>query len=980
MNVSNIKYPEFRRFYFLMLFFPCILNAQIKEIGLPFINNYSREIYQAGTQNWGITQDNEGIMYFANNTGVLEFDGNNWELHTLPNESIVRTVAYYNNKLYAGGFDEFGYFSIDERGKHIYTSLSDLLPKEERDFGEIWRIFSTRDGIVFQSFLKIIIIKDDHVKVVKPISGFGFSYFANNVLYVIDRETGLYSLRGAELSMIYEDENFFKDNEIKFIIPHGNNSLLIGTTNIGIFNFNGKELSLWDVDVNKRFLKEQIYTGIPLPEEQIAVGTIQNGLYIINFNGEIVLHINRFKGLQNNTVLSLFIDRHSDLWLGLDNGIDALEISSPISLINYSYNIETSYASIVHNNILYIGTNQGLFAKQVSEITNQSLIDDDFVLVEGTMGQVWDLEIINNELICGHTLGTFKIQGYTSIKVSDIEGGWDYVEVPWDESKVIGGGYNGLVLYETFTDETSGIKEVGLVRGFSESSKELYFDKNQNLWITHGYKGIFKVKLNEDFKSVSYVNLYNSTRGLPELPYSITEINEEVYFVARNGIYFYDYETDSFKINKEITSLFGDISELSKVVEDYRGDLWYFSGNELGVLRLQEDGTYSKIAIPFNRIKNQFISASFENIFVFDAENAFIGSQQGMLHYNSQKFKDFKIPYKTFIGDVTIKSRSNDSVLFHKFHEIYNGKKNDADIELPHRYNSISFQFMTPYFEAPRQISYSYKLKGFNESWSPWSRRTIKEYTNLKEGDYTFEVRAKNIYNNISSSALINFSVKPPVYRTKLAYTIYGLTFVFIIILNVIYFRKKLDKAREHEKQRHKKELVAKEQKFLEEAKLSEEEIDRLKNEKLLIEMRHKDMELANSTMHIIQKNKFLTKVKDDVHDLINKLSLESNKYALRQIVKRIDKDIKSDRQWKVFDKHFDEVHRDFTNRLKERHPELTPKDLRLCSYLRMNISTKEIAPLMNISVRGVEISRYRLRKKLDLDRDLNLTEYIMSI
>jgi DNA-binding NarL/FixJ family response regulator len=144
--------------------------------------------------------------------------------------------------------------------------------------------------------------------------------------------------------------------------------------------------------------------------------------------------------------------------------------------------------------------------------------------------------------------------------------------------------------------------------------------------------------------------------------------------------------------------------------------------------------------------------------------------------------------------------------------------------------------------------------------------------------------------------------------------------------------------------------------------------------------MRHMDMELANSTMYLVQKNKFLNKIKSEIHDIIGKLASEPNKHDLRHIVHRIDRDIKSKQHWKVFDKYFDEVHEDFLIRLKIIHADLTPKELRLCSYLKMNISTKEIAPLMNISVRGVEISRYRLRRKLDIDKGVNLTEYILGI
>lgn len=970
--------------YIFTLLFTLLISfnviGQIKDVGLPFINNYPRDIYGAGTQNWSITQDSDGVLYFANNDGVLEFDGKNWELHRFPNGVVVRSVAYYNNRLYAGGFDEFGYFSFDERGRHTYHSLSDLLPAEQRTFGEIWKIYNTEDGIVFQSFMKIAIVKDKAVEIIEPISGFGFSYLADGDIYVVDRETGLYILKNEKLQLIHEDADFYRDNEIKFVIPHGFNKVLLGTVNRGIYLFDGVNFSPWEVEVNKRLQRDQIYTGILMPENQIAIGTIQEGVFIIDFSGRIVLHVNRYKGLQNNTVLSLFLDKYENLWMGLDNGIDVLEISSPISLFNYCFNIETSYTSIVHNEMLYIGTNQGLFVKGLNEINNQSLMDEEFELIEGTKGQVWSLRNIRGRLFCGHSLGTFLVEDKTAKRISEIEGGWDFAQIPGEENKVLGGTYNGLVLYNNIDNIDRVESNISKITGFDESSKELYFDRRKLLWITHGYKGLYKLKLNEDFTTVTNYVKYDSTSGLPQLPYSITEIDGEFYIVGNNGLYTYDYNIDSFYIDKGVSQLFEGVSGLSKIVEDYKGDIWYFTWNEgIGVLRLQEDGSYNRISVPFNRIKNQYISSSFENIYVFNSENVFIGSQQGMLHYDIQKQKDFKIPYKTFLGNITIKSRVKDSLLYHK--HIQDAEDSIfAESLIPHKFNSISFDFMSPFFEAPNETLYSYKLDGFDDGWSKWSPQTFKEYTNLKEGEYVFNIRAKNVYDHISEVSTFLFTVKPPFYRTKFAYTVYVLILIVISILNINFYRRRLERARLIEQEKHEKEMVAKEQKFQEEVKQSEEEIERLKNEKLTIEMRHKNMELANSTMHIIQKNKFLNKVKDDLHAQINKLTLDSNKYALRQIVKRIDKDIKSDRQWKVFDKYFDEVHEDFTNRIKEKHPDLTPKELRLCSYLRMNISTKEIAPLMNISVRGVEISRYRLRKKLNLDRESNLIDYILGL
>jgi DNA-binding CsgD family transcriptional regulator len=153
-----------------------------------------------------------------------------------------------------------------------------------------------------------------------------------------------------------------------------------------------------------------------------------------------------------------------------------------------------------------------------------------------------------------------------------------------------------------------------------------------------------------------------------------------------------------------------------------------------------------------------------------------------------------------------------------------------------------------------------------------------------------------------------------------------------------------------------------------------------LRNESLQTEMKHKNKELANATLHLIQKNRTLTGLKNDLNKLLRSIPADNpEKQNVNNLLKKVNKDLRNEKNWELFNSYFDEVHQDFISRIKEKHSDLTPKELRMCAYLRMNISTKEIAPLMNISVRGVEISRYRLRKKLNLNRDENLTEYILS-
>jgi ligand-binding sensor domain-containing protein len=384
-----------------------------------------------------------------------------------------------------------------------------------------------------------------------PKSRFGFSYYSNNNLFIIDRDFGLSILTSNGAFPIYSNTTFFKENEVTFIISTGFNNYLVGTTNNGIYQFNGTELAPWKTEVNKRFVRQQIYSGLKLNSEQIAIGTIQDGVYIIDLQGAVIQHLNRDRGLQNNTVLSIYQDVLDNLWLGLDNGIDALEVSSPITFMDYYYGIETSYASTVYNDKLYIGTNQGLFAKPVSEITRRDGDNDEFQLVDGVVGQVWTLGEYNDRLICGNNLGTFVVDDLGSHQISDKQGGWNYVKVPGNDDKLIGGTYTGLRLFSYSAESRYGWKEIDGIKHFDESCRELLFDEDNNLWITHAYKGIFRLQLSDDLLSVDSIQVFNQSGGLPRLPYSISNINGGFVVVANNGLYTYDSKLDSFLLNTD---------------------------------------------------------------------------------------------------------------------------------------------------------------------------------------------------------------------------------------------------------------------------------------------------------------------------------------------------------------------------------------------------------------------------------------------
>src|SRR6056297_701417 len=354
------------------------LTGQIKSIGLPLIQNISAEQTKGGTQNWDMVQDREGSIYIANNEGVLRFDGEDWDLFPVENKSIVRSLCLGDDdRIYVGAYTEIGYLQKDSSGTTTYTSLNHLIPEKLRTFDDVWKIYQTSRGILFQSYEYLFIYDNDTIEVVKPGTRFGFSYFVDSVYYVVEKEVGLRAYSDGQWETLSENPLFTED-EIRFILPHIPDQLLIGTFSNGLYLLDDTGIQPWDREINGPALEHKLYRGL-VTNGQYIFGTVNNGVFITDRKGNITQHLNRSKGLQNNTILSMYYDRQENLWLGLDNGIDYLNTSLPISLINYNFNIETVYASIVFKNKLYVGTNQGLFVKEMEDITDPMDIEFEMV-------------------------------------------------------------------------------------------------------------------------------------------------------------------------------------------------------------------------------------------------------------------------------------------------------------------------------------------------------------------------------------------------------------------------------------------------------------------------------------------------------------------------------------------------------------------------------------------------------------------------
>lgn len=942
-------------------------------IGLPDVINYTKQIYNAGLQNWDIKQDNNGVIYFANNEGLLSFDGKYWNLYPLPNKTIVRSVEIgWDHKIYVGGQDELGYFAPGENGKLEFHSLLEAIPKNSRSFGDVWDIVSYKKEIYFRTQHAIFKLIGPNMSVFTAPLEWSFLGISNGQLYAHDFRNGLMEYADNNWLQVQGKSDLPVGDPVTSILPLKKDSSIITTLKNGLFILSSKGVSKLNTANSSLFANERIYAATTINQDWIALATNNSGIYIIDLKGNVIQSFARQEGLQNNNVLSVFRDRQNNLWLGLDNGIDFIAQNSAIKHIAPYGQDASGYSTAIHNNQLYIGTSNGLYSVNLQQTTDLSFSKGNFSPVSNTKGQVWGLAVINGELFMGHHDGAYHIINNNAIQLSNKAGFWNFVPTTntFPAQNVLSGTYREII---SFDASGNTLKEQGAIPGFSESARFIAIDNNSgDIWVSHPYHGVYRIFKKAD-GSYSY-ELYTDKQGLPSLLNNhVYKIRNEVVIATVKGVYSFNPATKTFQPSAFYKNIFGDES-LRYLKEDNSGNIWFIHEKSVGVVDMSGK-TPAIIHLP--ELNNKMLSG-FEFIYPVNESNIFLGGEKGFIHINYEKYKKSVPELKVQVRTVKIYNQT-DSMLFGGYFANVNDTQIQSEKNIPeisHSWKTILFEFSSSLFGYQSNLEYSYRLKGFDNNWSEWSKRTDKEYTNLPSGSYSFEVKVRNNLGNESVVSTYTFKVLPPWYATIWAYILY-----FIIFGAGVYtlyrFQEKKFKEQETKHQEEQNRL-----RYIHELERNktESELVNLRNEKLESEISFKNSELASSAMHLVKKGELMAKIKDNLAAVIKEIDNQHAIGELKKLIRTLGEDDNMDNEWEKFTQHFDKVHSDFVTSLKEKHPSITGNEIKLCAYLRMNLSTKEIAQLMNISVRGVEISRYRLRKKLGIGSDVNLFDYMINI
>lgn len=962
----------------LTLFVTNTLNAQIKKIGVPFITNYSPKTYKAASENWDVLQDSKGMMYFANHFGLMQFDGVRWSIIMQPvNKSIVQSLAIdKKDKIYIGAQGDFGYLVQQSNGQYHYTSLIKLIPKSFRNFGDIIHTIVRNNEVIFFSKKVIFIFKNNKIAAIQSNLNFDEIFEINKDIYVVDNTKGLLKLKGNVLTPTPGGTNFAGLSIQKIFETNG--SLILLTEQKGLFIYKNNQLKPFVTEADYLLKKNQISAGILLPDGYIGIGTHQTGLVIIDQAGHLIQHINKQKGLQNEYVTNLKVDKEGNLWVTLKEGIALIQISSPLSrILDTSSSQKKIYCSQIYQNKLYIATDNGLFWMDWEGYKNGLHENVYFQPISGTAENVWNIGIFDNVLLAFANSGIFEIKGSSAKLVAKTDGAWKGVILPNHPDLLLVGGYSDLHLLKKINQSWVYQHKIN---GFKESCRVITVDKDENIWIAHGYKGIFKIKLNKTFDSVSSVNFYDKKDGFPSSIFLNTfKIQDQILFGTTKGVYKQDPVSKKMIPDPVFKKFLGMDNHSRLLKSDNKNNIWYVSGDNTGKITSKKQGKSYIEELPFTKLRYLYIPG-FENIQTTENGDVFFGTQDGLIHYNYTKNKNYQLKYKSVISEVKC-IIPKDSIVFSNRQGIDAAEATTEEFYpvLPYSNNALHFSFAAFSFDDTEATKYEYWLEGFEQEWSDWSLQAEKEYTNLPENEYVFHVRAKNIYGVVSEEAVFRFEISPPWYRTNLAYLVYLLLFAALIYAIIKYQQYLAAQEREQLILDQEKELLIQRAEANEQRLALENKNMAIMQENLEATINLKNAKVATNTVNLIHLNEILLSIKELIGQIDKEGDKSSNLSLLKKINRIIDLELQGDQHWNEFEEIFNQLHDNFMQRLKTSFPELTPRDLRLCAYLRMNFNTKEIAPLLGISIRGVEDTRYRIRKKLQLSSESNITEFILT-
>lgn len=921
---------------------------------VPMAQSYQPRDYHAANQNWSVSQTPDGVICVANTNGVLLFDGAEWQQVALPDMRMVRSVmATSDGRIYVGSFEELGYFEKDNTGRYIYHSFRDILREQLQSNDEFWSIVELDGNIVFHSFRSVAVFDGVNVRTHRFDENIPMLTVCDGNLYVNFQFRGLARVNLADFNYTMCGGGL---RDVVALLPYGDGEMLAVTKLNGLSIISPRGVRPLRSNADSELRRAEINRAVMTRDSLYALGTISEGVIIIDRVGKIKAHLTAENGqLSNNTVLGLFNDAENNVWCALDNGVSVFSPTSSMrKIVNIVPDVGTIYSVARQQNNLYIASNQGLYRTSLTQggavLRAQKILS----------GQVWELFPVGRDLICSNTGNTRLLRNGEMSEINYQQGGVNVADGRVGGHDIlIQSTYSSLCVYTK--DDKGGWQFRNEVEGFINPIRYVAIDYKGRIWASHFRRGLYCVELSEDLRRADNVTFIPSPDKSSAL-FNVFSVAGGVVFANKERMYTFDEATGSIKPYERLNNVLGRFRTAYRIVHFADDRYWFITTTHAALVRMNNREIALIDVVPYRAFSEDYIDDQ-QNIVTLSADSSLFCFENslGLYVYDSgdahiESEPDFKVTIKS-ISAFSDKGDVRAVPL-------------EGRIDIPYEYRNMVISFSKPSFARGNEVYYRWR---FDERDSQWSEPTTVTHVNLpalKSGEYDFEVQSLSESGGVDSVAKVQFRVRPNKYLSGVAWCIYAVLFTLLImgitryVMSVVARDKR--KIIEQEAESRRKRLSEHQQVVM-----------RLEKDKLEREVGFKSKELASSTMSIIRKNEILMQIKRELTEQKEQLGSHYPAKYYDRIMRLIDQNISSDDDWAIFQTNFDRIHENFFRNLKQRYT-LTEADLRLCAFLRLNLTTKEIASLLNISIKGVEVARYRLRKKLTLPTEQSLTEFLI--
>ena len=780
-------------FLLLIIIFSIVISfSQTSYKGIPYVRNFLPKEYGYESQNFSITQNSKGIMYFGNLNGIMEYNGIGWNIIKV--EGWPYLDIDEKGMIYVSSNNEFGFLTKDIYGKTEYSSISGK--HHDINFKQISTIYTFGDEVLLKDNNKIFSWSPDSFKLILEIhtdtsnidslkTEKSISIFkVRKQIFIHSSDSGLYKYKNKKLKLLSNDD-FLIDKTIVDILPYGRELLLFSKEN-GFLTYNSKEFTPVFSNLNKIIKKMKYSKGIMLSDESYAIGTNHGGIVFIDKKGNILNILNQETGINDAQVYDLFVDKENSLWASLGNGVCRIEYPSAFSYFNKNIGLKESVSSISEfKGKMYIGTNYGIYI--IKDKTTDGI--SHFEKIKFIDEKCYKLYTYNDSLYAFTQQGIYNLSDKIPIKIYSEET-TSAIQSKRDSSIFYFGCVSGL-----FAMKYKNKKWIGLGKLKNLDKKIITIAETDEgvVWLGTNYYGLYRVDFSKRFnRNAKVQQICKGENGLPKdfRWVDVYSSSNGILFSTSEGIYRYDEKSLLFYVDTLLGIDFENSDRwVFPIIEDKSKNLWFSSGNNdefakkttLAVYN-GKNKKYTLETKPFAR----FSDITVETIYVKDGI-AWFGGDDGLIRFDSRKFSKYFNKYTCLITQV----HNNDNTVnsYNTNYKIVNDQEylpNDSLIpKLDYKNSSISFEFSTPAYKSENTFLYRFFLENFDKEWSNWYKTNTKEYSYLPSGDYIFHVMSKDLYGNYSNQAKYIFSVKTPLYLTKFAFVFYGLIIISFILMTI---------------------------------------------------------------------------------------------------------------------------------------------------------------------------------------------------